>query len=120
MADFDTTATALRKWTATHDTHVRAAVDLLIWHEHWLRRASFLAACVHDDTAIDGSMWVNWRQAREFYDSSPRGSTSELAILDLAVALGEDRFRFGIMGSAHSKAIVRAVAQALGEADDSG
>lgn len=38
--------------------------------------------------------------------------------VDLAVALGEDRFRFGIMGSAHSKAIVRAVAQALGEAGD--
>ena len=38
-----------------------------------------------------------------------------MAILDLAVTLAEDRFRFRIMGAAHSKAIVRAVAQALGE-----
>jgi hypothetical protein len=115
MSDFDTTVRALRRWTANHDLHVRAAVELLIWHEHWLRRQDFRKACIHDDTAIDGSAWINWRQAREFSGSGPRGSTSELAILDLAVALGENRYRLSIMGDAHSRAIVRAVAQALGE-----
>ena len=115
MSDFDTTVRALCRWTNDHDLHVRAAVELLIWHEHWLRRRDFRRACVHDDTAIDGSAWINWRQAREFYDSAPRGSTSELAILDLAVALGENRYRLSIMGHAHSQAIVQAVARALGE-----
>ena len=115
MPDFDATVAGLRRWTATHDAHVRAAAELLIWHEHWLRRPDFRRACIHDDTAIDGSMWINWRQAREFCDSAPRGSVSELAILDLAVALGENRYRLSIMGHAHSQAIVQAVARALGE-----
>ena len=115
MSDFDTTVDALRCWTAAHDAHVRAAVELLIWHEHWLRRPDFRRACIHDDTAVDGSMWINWRQAREFFDSGSQGSSSELAILDLAVALGENRYRLSIMGRAHSRAIVQAVARALGE-----
>ena len=42
-------------------------------------------------------------------------STSERAVLDLAVALGEDRFRLANMGAAHRRAIVQAVARALGE-----
>jgi hypothetical protein len=115
MSDFDTTVRALRSWTRNHDPHVRAAVELLIWHEHWIRRQDFQRACMHDDTAIDGSAWIHWRQAREFVDSGPRGSSSELAVLDLAVALGENRYRLSIMGAAHSSAIVQAVARALGE-----
>jgi hypothetical protein len=115
MNNFDTLVVRLRRWTHSHDPHVRAAVELLCWHEHWLRRQSFQQACIHDDTAIDCSMWINWRQAREFYDSGPRGSSSELAILDLAVALGENRYRLSIMGDAHSRAIVQAVTSALGE-----
>ena len=43
------------------------------------------------------------------------GSSSELAILDLAVALGENRYRLSIMGDVHSRAIAQAVARALGE-----
>jgi hypothetical protein len=115
MSDFETTARALRRWTQNHDPHVRAAVELLIWHEHWIRRQDFQRACIHDDTEVDGSAWIHWRQAREFFDSGPRGSSSELAILDLAVALGENRYRLSIMGKAHSHAIVQAVARALGE-----
>jgi len=115
MSDFDTTVRALRRWTQNHDPHVRAAVELLVWHEHWLRRADFRKACLHDDTATDGSAWIHWRQAREFFDAGPRGSSSELAILDLAVALGENRYRLSIMGDAHSRAIARAVARAVGE-----
>jgi hypothetical protein len=114
MPDFDVTVAGLRRWTATHDLHVIAAVELLIWHKHWIRRADFQRACVHDDTAVDGSMWIHWRQAREFFDSEPRGSTSELAILDLVVALGENRYRLSIMGHGHSQAIVKAVVAALG------
>jgi len=112
VPDFDTTAHALRRWAAHMDESDRAAVELLIWHEHWLRAASFTAAAIEKRGV---HLAISWRAAREFYDSEARGSTSEMAVLDLAVTLAEDRFRFRIMGSAHSKAIVRAVAQALGE-----
>ena len=36
----------LRTWTREHDPHVRAAVELLIEHDSWLRRADFTPACV--------------------------------------------------------------------------
>ena len=111
MADFDTTVAALRRWAAGMNCRDAAAVDLLAWHEGWLRRPAFTTAVLvkHGSTLA-----VNWRKAREFLDSGPRGSTSELAILDLAVTLAEDRFRFGIMGDAHSRAIVHAITQAVG------
>jgi hypothetical protein len=112
MRDFDTTVHALRRWAASMDRRDQAAVDLLAWHESWLRRADFTTAAVENRGV---HLAINWRKAREFYDSGPGASTSQLAILDLAVTLAEDRFRFGIMGDAHSQAIVRAVAQALGE-----
>jgi hypothetical protein len=109
--DFDAIVTGLRAWTKDHDPHVNAAVGLLIWHEHWLRRESFRRACVVRD---DHDCWIRWDDAREFCESRPRGSTSELAILDLAVALGENRYRLSSMGSAHSRAIADFVAQACG------
>jgi hypothetical protein len=115
MPDFDAIVAGLRLWTATHDTHVRGAVELLIEHQIWIRRADFQRACVHDGRASDGTMWIHWRQAREFCDSGPVGSTSELAVLDLAVAIGENRYKFSIMGPAHSQMIAQAVARALGE-----
>jgi hypothetical protein len=42
-------------------------------------------------------------------------STTERAVLDLAVAIGENRFKFSIMGPANSRMIAQAVARALGE-----
>lgn len=109
--DFDTLVAALRRWTKDHDPHVRAAVELLIWHEYWLRRADFRKAAV----GVSGDeAWIYWARAREYCDDSLRASTSEHAILDLAVALGENRFKLSIMGSAHSRAIADAVRQAVG------
>ena len=112
MSDFDTTVRLLRRWTHDHDPHVRAAVELLIEHETWIRRADFRLACIERDAH---QAWVNWRKAREFVDSGSVASTSETAVLDLAVALGEDRYRFSIMGPANSRMIAQAVARALGE-----
>ena len=43
MSDFDTTVRALRRWIAHHDLQVSAAVELLIEHETWIRRADFRA-----------------------------------------------------------------------------
>jgi hypothetical protein len=112
MSDFDTTAHALRRWAAQMDASDRAAVDLLAWHGYWLRRADFAKAAIEKRGV---HLAIDWTAARAYSDSGPGGSTSEVAVLDLAVTLAEDRFRFRIMGAAHSKAIVRAVAQALGE-----
>jgi hypothetical protein len=110
MTFADDLTEGLRAWTASHDPHVRAAVELLIWHEFWLRRQDFRKACM----TVDEDVWIRWREARAFVDSGPRASTSELAVLDLAVALGENRYRLSSMGSAHSRAIADAVAVACG------
>jgi hypothetical protein len=112
MSDFDTTVRLLRRWTHDHDPHVRAAVELLIEHETWIRRADFHRACIEKNAR---EAWINWRKAREFADAGPAASTSEMAVLDLAVAIGENRYRFSIMGRANSAMIAQAVARALGE-----
>jgi hypothetical protein len=112
VSDFDTTVRALRRWTANHDPHVRAAVELLIGHETWIRRADFQRACIERNTR---EAWVNWRKARVFVDAGSVASTSEMAVLDLAVAIGENRYKFSIMGPANSRMIAQAVARALGE-----
>lgn len=112
MRGFDTTAHDLRCWAANMDASDRAAVELLIWHEFWLRRADFTSAAIVNRGA---HLAIDWTAAREFAAGHPRAASSEAAILDLAVTLAEDRFRFRIMGAAHSRAIVHAVARALGE-----
>jgi hypothetical protein len=111
MNDFGT-LTRLRRWTHNHDPHVRAAVELLIEHETWIRRADFQRSCIEKNAR---EAWINWRKAREFADSGPMASTSEMAVLDLAVALGENRYKFSIMGHANSQMIAHAVACAPGE-----
>jgi hypothetical protein len=102
---------ALCAWTRNHDPHVRAAVDLLIEHDFWLRRPDFTRACVHRSGR---EAWIDWQDARAFADADPGASTSQLAILDLAVALGENRFRLSIMGAANSRSIAAAAARAVG------
>lgn len=64
--------------------------------------------------AAQDSALIQWRKVREFLDSGPRASTSELAILDLACALGEDRYRFTEMGRAHRDMVHTAITSALG------
>lgn len=112
MPDFDSTLAALRKWTRDNDPHVRAAVELLAWHEHWLRRADFSRACVSRDS--DGTAWISWMQARDFIATQPRASTSEMAVLELAIAIGSNQYKLSYMGEAHARAIVKAFADALG------
>ena len=109
---FDTLVRLLRRWTHNHDLHVRAAVELLIEHETWVRRADFQRACVQWDGR---EAWIDWRKAREFAHSASKASTSEMAVLDLAVAIGENRYKFSITGPANSRMIAQAVARALGE-----
>lgn len=57
---------------------------------------------------------IDWRRAQEFVDSVPQGSELGLAILDLAVSIGMDRYKLSAMGDPDAAAIGRAVARALG------
>lgn len=109
MADFDETVAALRAW-AEGDWIATAATELLIEHETWLRRGSFHAACI--DTDEDMSR-IKWDEAREFAAGSARASTTELAVLRLAVAIGSDEYRLASMGRANADMIIRAFATAL-------
>ena len=112
MSDFDTLVPLLRRWTHNHDPHVRAAVELLIGHETWIRRADFQRACIELGSR---EAWINWRKAHQFVNAGSTASTLEMAVLDLAVAIGENRYKFSIMGPANSRMIAQAVARALGE-----
>lgn len=105
---------ALRRSAAVQGDHRRAAVELLIGHQHWLSRADFRRAALTDDPEY-GEALIRWGQAAEFLDSGPRGSTSELAVLRLAVALAQDTYDFGVMGHAHRAMIRQALDTALGD-----
>jgi len=89
---------------------VRAAVELLIDHDCWLHRADFTWACVHRDAR---QAWIDWAAARRFADAGTVASSSEMAVLDLAVALGRKPLRLSIMGAANSRRIAAAVARAV-------
>src|SRR5208282_5670737 len=69
MSDFDALVVRLRRWTHDHDPHVRAAVELLIWHEIWIRRADFQRACIEWGGR---EAYIDWRKAREFTDAGAR------------------------------------------------
>lgn len=102
----------LHRWIDGHDPHVQAAVWLLLAHEVWPRRADFLRACVNHSP--DGGWWIDFRAARTAFDNGAfdTGSSTELAVLDLAITLGTDRFR--AMGPANARAVATAVAHAVG------
>jgi hypothetical protein len=113
MSTTAATVAGLRAWTRHHDAHVRAAAELLIEHDFWLRRPDFVRACVHRGGR---EAWIDWTAAREFITAGAVASSSEMAILDLAIALGENRYRLSIMGAVNSRLIATAVARAVGEA----
>ncbi len=104
----------LHAWIDGHDAHVQAAVWLLLAHEVWPRRAEFLQACVSHSP--DGGWWIDFRAARTAFDNGAfdTASSTELAVLDLAITLGTDRFRFRAMGPSNARAVATAVAHAVG------
>lgn len=108
----------LRAWIAGHDLSVRAAVELLIGHDHWLRNGEFVRECLHRGDG--GRYWIDWQRARELHDAGLGGSSTERAVLDFAIALGCDRYRFDSMGPANSVLLVRATAAALGQSERGG
>lgn len=112
MRDFERLVTSLRRWTKNHDPHVRAAAELLIWDRYWLERLDFRAAAMGQNEA--GQAWIAWDDAARFRAGpGATASSSQLAILDIAVAIGGDAFRLSRMDDGQARAIVAAVAGAL-------
>jgi hypothetical protein len=110
MADFGETVAGLRAW-AEGDRIATAAVELLIWHQTWIRRQDFISACTDSG---DGMTRINWDDAKALAESpGVRASTHELTMLRLAVAIGSDEYRLAGKGHANGAAIMRALATAL-------
>ncbi len=108
-------AAGLRLWAESHDAHVRAAVELLIRHGVWLRRADLLAAALHRDP--DGSCVDRLdRPAPRARRRPPatRSGVTDRALLDLALDLATDRYRLSAMGTGNARLIADAVTAALG------
>lgn len=110
-----------RLWygTSHQSAHRRAAVNLLIEHQHWLTRGDFVDMAVHDDTT-GGEATVLWDNAADFLDERPRASTSELAVLHTACVLGQDTLQFGVMGRGHRAMLRRAFDAALADTPEGG
>lgn len=113
MTDPDTITAGLRA-SATADLHRKAAVELLIGHGFWLRRPDFIRACVA--APYSGGAWIRWEKARQYAgsDAPVNAGTHNLAMLDLIVAIGENRYKLFTTGDEDARLIVTAFATALG------
>lgn len=110
---FEDRVKGLRGWPNYDGPHDRAAVELLIWHKSWLRRADFVEACVIQHAAGLVAR-IDWFKAERFASTVRTASSSERAILDLAVWLAdrsENWLRF--RADAHAQAVVTAIAAAM-------
>jgi hypothetical protein len=65
-----------------------AAVELLIAHQTWLRRADFRAACVDDDGHT--LAWIEWDTVVDFLNDAPSSTSEESLLLIAAELIGVD------------------------------
>lgn len=100
------------RWSTEGTPHVTAALALLAAHGYWPSRDDFFAECVHVDG--DGTAWIGWQAARRFADEHPGASSSQVAVLNLAVAIATDQYRLSRASDSEAEAAVRAVAAATG------
>jgi|GEM_PF-2542267 len=112
MSESTTLPAELLDWAREQEPHRRAAVQLLVEHEHWFNRRDFLESdAVYRDP--DGA-YLRFTRARELFEQGAfPASSSEQAVLDLAIALGEDRYRLAGLGPAHRDMLRTALATAL-------
>lgn len=114
---FDDLVAGLRAWARGRTGQERAAVELLIWKEDWLRRRDFREACT--SRPEPDLVTINWAKAQIFavrgyalHGGEPVPSSSQLRILEVAVALGTDLFGIAHLGHAHKRAVAQAFAEA--------
>lgn len=118
---FEDLVTGLRGWARGQAAHEQAAVELLAWHETWLRRPDFRGACI-TQLAPRLVAVIRWHAAREFINRGYArrdqemlpASSSQRRILDLAVALGADAFGLSHLGHVHRWHAAAAFAAACG------
>lgn len=105
----------LRASASSQDAPVQAAVELLVEHESWLRKAAFVGAFVKYSS---GLTYVAWSDIHAALDAKARAlvvaSSSELAILRLGVLLVRDPLGLSSLGSANAALAARTFAAALG------
>lgn len=104
-------ADGLTRWAAAHGPAVRAATELIIWHDRWLRRGDFHTACIGYDN--DVTPYINWVDAARFCEDPPPCSMSELTILRIATMIVLDDYALRELGRAHRAAVVAAFTTAL-------
>ncbi|HEY3692814.1 MAG TPA: hypothetical protein VGL46_21440 [Pseudonocardiaceae bacterium] len=103
---------ALRRWAATCNANVAAAVGLLLDHDSWLHRSYFTASVVtyHPDEELATIRWV---EVQKLIDQGVLGSDSEVNVLKFAVALAQDRYGWSKLGESHRHLVGRAADRAL-------
>ena len=111
---YEQAAAALAELAPVPPPHEAAAVRLLLWHKTWLQREDFRRACLTGPPV--SRVEIHWRKAAAFLASGPRGtSSSQVAVLEIAIALAEDEFHLTGFGHAHQRAVAEAFATALGQ-----
>lgn len=111
MSAYEELLAGLREWTSTHDAPVHAAVELLIEHDSWLRRADFIRSCVRVE---HGMTRIVWTTAGEMLKSAElTASSSALVVLDVAVLLAQDGLGLTRLDRTTRASVVRAVTDAL-------
>ncbi len=118
MSD-DDLVTGLRAWTKNHDAPVRAAVELLIEHDHWLWDEGFTDRCVFDDGGVPG---INFAEVKRYHgdvlDEGLPCSTSCAAVLLVIADIGSGRWQIGTMDGRNRRRVADAVLRAAGLSGD--
>ncbi|MFI7467513.1 hypothetical protein [Nonomuraea sp. NPDC049646] len=108
-----TLPTGLAAWLHRHDAHVQAAVQLLVDHGHWLNDPTFVAVAIqHSTTGL--LSYIDWDRVQQAIDDRAfPATTSELAILRLAVMLGRDDLNLCTLDQRHREQVLQAMTYAL-------
>lgn len=116
MTDSSNLADGLRRWGATKgDDSVRAAVELLIEHDHWLWDEGFTGRCIRDERGV---AYIDFAEVRRYHDEGAPCSESQAAILLVIADIGTCRWQIPTMDGRNRRRIVRAVTRAAGMAPD--
>lgn len=110
MTDFGTLTASLRRAAARSGRLDKAALELLISHETWLRRDDFADACIVRTSA--GHV-IRWPDARGFADDAAAAS-SAITILRTACLLAMDDHGLANLGRENRRLIAQALADGLG------
>lgn len=105
----------LRAWANSHDPHVGAAVELPI-RDGWPGKASFRAVI----RRVTGMYVIRWSEARAAFDAGALGldadGTHARKRLDLAIAIGENRYGLSTQGPAAAQDILDVLTIAMSTA----